>query len=447
MAGPFKYQMNGPEARTPDLRSGASRLEGTPTANERNEFNEERGGLISSFSSLSYAVEAPKLSDDALFGVAGDIVRKIEPHTETHPAALLVQLLIGAGNIIGRGPYVLTERDEQHTNLFGLVVGESSRGRKGTSWGHVRHILAQVDAPWESSKIMGGLASGEGVIAELRDDENGNDEGRDKRLLLMEGEFAQVLRVLQRDGNTLSPILRNAWDSGNLRNMSKGSPLRATGCHISMIGHITRVELSRLLTANDAANGFANRILWVHSARVRLLPDGGEIQRVDFTNEIEMLRRAIGSARTKGEIKLSEEARRYWHEIYPDLTKDLPGRWGEVTSRAEAQVIRLALIYCLLDGKECIEISHLHAAEALWNYCSESAHWSFMESQFSRNAQKLLVALENEPLTLTQISTAVFRANLPRTQIEAILSEIEDRIIIEAHPTAGRDATVISLRR
>ena len=131
---------------------------------------------------------------------------------------------------------------------------------------------------------MGGLASGEGVIAELRDDKNGKDEGRDKRLLLMEGEFAQVLRVLQRDGNTLSPILRNAWDSGNLRNMSKGSPLRATGCHISMIGHITRVELSRLLTANDTANGFSNRILWVHSARIRLLPEGGEIQSVDFAN-------------------------------------------------------------------------------------------------------------------------------------------------------------------
>ena len=197
--------------------------------------------------------------------MAGDIVRKIEPHTETHPAALLVQLLIGAGNIIGRGPYVLTERDEQHTNLFGIIVGESSRGRKGTSWGHVRHILAQVDPSWESSKIMGGLASGEGVIAELRDNEDGNDESRDKRLLLMEDEFAQVLRVLQRDGNTLSPIIRNAWDSGTLRNMSKGSPLRATGCHISMIGHITRAELSRLLTANDAANGFANRILWVYS--------------------------------------------------------------------------------------------------------------------------------------------------------------------------------------
>ncbi len=134
---------------------------------------------------------------------------------------------------------------------------------------------------------------------------------------------------------------------------------------------------------------------------------------------------------------MSEETRRNWHEIYPDLTKDLPGCWGEVTSRAEAQVIRLALIYCLLDGKECIEISHLQAAEALWNYCSESAHWSFMESQFSRNAKKLFAALENGPLTLARISRDVFTGNLPREDIEAALSEIEDRIIIDTHPTPG----------
>jgi hypothetical protein len=43
----------------------------------------------------SFRVESPRLSETALFGLPGEIVRKIEPHTETHPAALLVQFLIG----------------------------------------------------------------------------------------------------------------------------------------------------------------------------------------------------------------------------------------------------------------------------------------------------------------------------------------------------------------
>jgi hypothetical protein len=228
-----------------------------------------------------------------------------------------MHLLVGFGNIAGRGPHFFTERDEQHTNLFAVIVGDSSRGRKGTSWGHIKHLLAQVDEKWVQTKIMGGIASGEGLIAELKDEEG--VVTRDKRLMLFEGEFAQVLKVAARSGNTSSAILRNAWDSGDLRNMSKGEPLRASGCHISMIGHITRTELSRLLTHTDASNGFGNRILWTYSSRTKLLPDGGEIESVDFSAEIQFLKKAQELARQRGKFIRSAEARDYWHAIYPAL--------------------------------------------------------------------------------------------------------------------------------
>ena len=80
----------------------------TSTNYELNEIDEKKGGLNSLNSSNSYAVDAPELSDKSLFGVARDIVRKIEPHTETHPAALLVQLLIGAG--ISSGAFHMSSR-------------------------------------------------------------------------------------------------------------------------------------------------------------------------------------------------------------------------------------------------------------------------------------------------------------------------------------------------
>jgi hypothetical protein len=38
----------------------------------------------------------------------------------------------------------------------------------------------------------------------------------DKRLLVYEPEFALVLKQMERQGNTLSAILRQAWESGNL---------------------------------------------------------------------------------------------------------------------------------------------------------------------------------------------------------------------------------------
>ena len=67
----------------------------------------------------------------------------------------------------------------------------------------------------------------------------------DKRLLVLEAEFASVPRVLGREGSTLSAQIRQAWDSGDVRTMVKNSPARATGSHISMIGHVTRAELRR----------------------------------------------------------------------------------------------------------------------------------------------------------------------------------------------------------
>src|SRR5262249_19963651 len=49
------------------------------------------------------------LAEEAYYGLAGDIVRAIEPYTESDPAALLLQLLTGFGNIIGRTAHYQAE--------------------------------------------------------------------------------------------------------------------------------------------------------------------------------------------------------------------------------------------------------------------------------------------------------------------------------------------------
>ena len=95
----------------------------------------------------------------------------------------------------------------------------------------------------------------------------------DKRLLVVETEFSSVLKMLLRQGNILGEILRQAWDSGNLRLLTKNNAAKATGAHISLIGHITGDELLRCLSETDQANGFGNRILWPSVRRSKYLPD------------------------------------------------------------------------------------------------------------------------------------------------------------------------------
>src|SRR5688572_9129962 len=65
----------------------------------------------------------PKPLEDAAFvGVLGDFVRTVEPHTEADPAALLVQMLVAAGNVVGSSPHVRVEAERHRMNLFAAVV-------------------------------------------------------------------------------------------------------------------------------------------------------------------------------------------------------------------------------------------------------------------------------------------------------------------------------------
>jgi hypothetical protein len=204
----------------------------------------------------STSVPWPSIDAAAFHGLAGDVVRTIEPHTEADPVGILVQYLTAAGNAIARGPYYQVEGDRHGPKLFVVLVGETAKGRKGTSWSRVREIMELVDIKWERDRVHSGLSSGEGVIWAVRDPirqmvkegkgaraqlvEETVDPGiTDKRLRIVEPEFAGALMVMRREGNILSRVIRDAWDRGDLATLTKHSPARATGAYVSIIGHIT----------------------------------------------------------------------------------------------------------------------------------------------------------------------------------------------------------------
>src|SRR5205085_500305 len=81
------------------------------------------------------------LKPEGFHGLAGEWVQMVEPHTEADPAALLVQFLVAFGSLIGRKPHHRAESDRHFTNLFAVIVGLTSKGRKGTSWGQVKAIM------------------------------------------------------------------------------------------------------------------------------------------------------------------------------------------------------------------------------------------------------------------------------------------------------------------
>lgn len=406
------------ERCTPPLRehevkaiaSSASRYQ--PTPNRPTEL--QTGGDVNA-TPETHANWPEPLSEEALYGLPGSIVRTIEPHTEADPAALLLQFLVAFGNVIGSGPHWRAEADRHALNLFVTLVGDTSKGRKGVSWGHVRALVSDSagDSVWKDFCKQTGLSSGEGLIHAVRDPMGPDTGAIDKRLLVVESEFASTLRVMGRDGNTLSPVLRLAWDSGNLQILTRQSPATATGAHVSVIAHITKDELRRELTRTNAGNGFGNRFLWGAVRRSKALPDGGRVPGADHDPLEEKLRGAVEYARSLGEHELRRdaEARELWHSVYAELSEGKPGLFGAVTSRAEAQVMRLACLYALLDRSPEIRREHLMAALAVWKYCAASARFIFGDALGDPLADALLHLLRStaDGMTRTELSHALGR--------------------------------------
>ena len=307
----------------------------------------------------------PVLSDKVFYGLAGETVKTIEPETEADNAALLIQFLAGFGSLIGKTAYFKIGADFHFTKIFAVLVGVSSRGRKGTSWSEIERLLIRADESFRDC-IQNGLSSGEGLIYHVRDEQTAKkpikkngvitdyqdeiiDEGAsEKRAFIVEPEFARVLKVISREGNTLSSVIRQAWDTDRLRVMTK-NPIKATDAHVSLVGHITETELMRNLEETETANGFANRFLWLCVRRSKYLPEGGNLSESELNEVVGKLNDAVQFARNTHEIKRDSEANRLWHRVYKKLSDGYGGLLGSVTSRATAQVMRLACLYALLD--------------------------------------------------------------------------------------------------
>jgi hypothetical protein len=395
----------------------------------------------------------PVMAKAAYYGLAGKIVRTIEPHSEADPVALLLQFLTLVGNAIGSTPYWQVESDRHRANLFAVLVGTSSKGRKGTSFGRVRAVVGVADETWADDRIKGGLSSGEGLINQVRDERKEWDKKEkrfevvdpgvsDKRLMVVEPEFAGLLSVAERHGNTISPLIRRAWDGDKLETITKSSPLCATGPHISIIGHITEDELRARITQTDMANGFANRFLFPLVKRSKELPFGGDNIDSEIIDQGMTLRDVVENAKRVGRVGMSAGARREWGTIYSALTAGQPGLLGAITARADAQTRRLAMLYALLDGKDEVEECHLQAALAVWEYCEASAAHIFGDSLGDPVADDILRALKQagaEGMARTAISN-LFGRHQSANRLGAALCilALRGRARMETRETGGR---------
>jgi putative DNA primase/helicase len=393
---------------------------------------------------------APRGTPAMLYGIFGEIGRIAADGTEANPYAACMNAMVFFSACVGREVFFRIGNGTHHARLFALHVGRSSVGRKGTAMDLLWRIIGEMDRQErtgnggmiaDDSRLLpkvhtGGLSSREGVTHYLHDGilqgETSIPPVHDKRLLVVESEFVNVLSQAGRQGNTLSAAIRDLYDGKKIMPLTK-NPVGASSPHVAIYGNITAAELLATLTKTDRDNGFVNRFIIFHAEMSRLEPFPRATPAAVVSDLARRLLEITAFAKggyvwdanpelasmDKREMTLSREARALYASLYLgelNSQKDGPHVSG-MMHRGPANLMRMAMVFTLSDLSETIEPRHLEAAMAWVRYWRESVKFIFNDAQeeaeqvkTSDKAERLYQWLKtrNKPTTRTEITNECF---------------------------------------
>ncbi len=391
---------------------------------------------------------APRPDPACLYGLIGEVARAGSETTEANPYAIGANMIAFMGVAVGRGPFMSVGNTRHHCRQFMLHTGRSGRGRKGDAVSLVSRIerklreLNEVAAP---QVHRGGLSSREGLVYLIHD---GFTEGKteieaihDKRLLVIESEFANVLQQSKRDGNTLSAALRDCWDGVSLKPATKSNRLWATDPHVGVIGAVTPSELLALMASRELTNGFANRftMFWAERSKIVPFPTATPQAVVDSLAQrvLEVLQFCDAERwadRDCMRVELSPQARKRYEKLYRgELNDNSAGeRITALIERRAPMLLRLAMLFALCDLTTTVQVHHIDAALAWIRYSVDSVKFIFASASDEREvaetndtAQKIMDFLRAEGrVTRKQITVDCFGGHTTKTRIDAALDEL-----------------------
>jgi hypothetical protein len=405
---------------------------------------------------------APRPDPACLYGLIGEIALAGSENTEANPYAIAANMLSYMACGIGRGPFMPVGNTWHHPRLFMLHIGRSGRGRKGDAVSLVMRIdkaLRTLNAYAAPQVHRGGLSSREGMVFLIHD---GFTEGKneieaihDKRLLIVESEFANVLQQGKRDGNTLSPALRDCWDGGSMKPATKSNRLSATDPHVGMIAAITPSELLSVQASRELTNGFANRFtpFWAERIKEIPFPQATAQPEVDqFAVRVLEVFQHCGSERyaerDNMRVSLTPDAQKLYAELYRgELNDNSAGeRITSLLERRAPMLLRLAMVFALCDLKTEVAVEHVKAARAWVRYSVESVKFVFASAadevaveETNDTARKIIAYLKDKTkATRKELTSGCFQGHTSKSRIDAALDELlsanPPRVKVESIP-------------
>lgn len=404
---------------------------------------------------------APRPDPACLYGLVGDVALAGSANTEANPFAIAAAMLAYLGAAVGRGPFMPIGDDWNHARLFMVHVGRSSRGRKGTAKKliyRINNAVKTLDEYLVPQVHRGGLSTREGLALMIHDGyKDGKNEVpaiEDKRLLVVESEFANILHQSKRDGNTLSAALRDAWDGTSIRPAVKTCRVWASDPHIGIIGDVTPSELRELMHARELTNGFANRFIffWAEGDKVLPFPQYTPKEVVDaLAVRVAQVLRFAGADRHVDKdvmrMEFSPDAASIYARLYRGELRDRSA--GEhitgLLDRRAPVLLRLAMLVALTDQTKVIAENHINAAMAWVRYWVDSVKFIFQSAVDEAGAaattdmaQRIVTYLATHgQATRTELTKDCFGGHVSKATLDKALDEL-----ITASPPAIEVETV-----
>ena len=414
--------------------------------------------ILNTFNTFKTFPVPKEIDSKAFTGIFGRLSEKIFPHTEGDKISLLMQSIIFFGSMLPeRKVFYSAEGSRTYMNDYLVLIGDSASG-KGSTYKRIKNIFSEVNTRFIESNVETGLSSGEGLINRFKDNVYKNDGSilekgyDDKRVLIYEPEFAQVLTVAERVGNTLSTILRSGFDGEDLRFLTKSSfHIKATKPYLNIISHITKLELDKFFSDISTANGFGNRFMWIYVKKSKDLAMGGTDKIEDYQDEIRDLKLALEKVNDETDMDFDNSATRLWNQYYSKLNQGGENIIGALAQRDKVHVRKIACINAIGNLRTQITVEDLELSLAIRDYMNESRRYLFGSKSGNPNDQKVInfLMLNNGTATRTEIFSNLFQKNKSSNEINDIGSRLleSDQITIEKQATNGRSTEIWSIKQ
>lgn len=374
-------------------------------------------------------------SPEAFSGLLGEMVDDLAGGTDASPVGLLGSLIAFCGAMIPGSAYF---HRLQTSSPYIALVGESSIGRKGTAMTRVMDAMGEaLQVVTVNRAVLDGMNSGEGLVSSLHYKKE-HYPYEPTVGLVFEEEYASLLASRGRDGSTLDPKMRQAFDGGPLSNRKAGESKTVVPPYWlpALIG-ITPVELRARLEPGALQSGSANRWLYLPVTRREIVPTN-TAPAFGQENRNQLIKARTVAAEKPPALTVDPAVTRTLAEYADFLPGVSAGVGRDLTRRLAIIGFRVALVHALVEQAKSVSTDHLERALALTEYARRGIAWVFGDTIGNPDANLLLRHLQAAGrLTRTVITREIIRDPLRRQgAIDELLRLGKARIV--TLQTAGR---------